>query len=95
MKGKKLPDLFVQFKDGVAWGTYYKRENGKDDGDKFTVARYTPAKPAKQCRWKELPPEPGEKIRLFETCVTGESRSLIFSGGQFCSDCGGKIKVTR
>ena len=54
MKGKKLPDLFVQFKDGVAWGTYYKREHGKDDGDKFTVARYTPAKPAKVCRMRRV-----------------------------------------
>ena len=74
----------------VERGTYYKREHGKEDGDKYTIVRYTHAKPAKVCVWVQ------DKASIatngHTACGWWMDRDSQFN---FCPRCGGKIKVKR
>jgi len=89
-KKPKLPELFVQFKDGVAWGTFYKREHGKDDGDKYTVHRYAPVQKPKVCVWT-----PAELSTLGTHKSSCNWWVTLGRGYVACPYCGGKIKVAR
>jgi len=57
------------------------------------AVRYTPAKPAKLCRWSMQPATPDLPAPLWDTgCGHDGARSWEYV---YCGYCGGKIKVKR
>ena len=95
MKGKKLPDLWVGFRQGTAWEVFYQKPAIKNPGVEYTTARYTPAKPAKVCRWTPHKRQPGNWILQCEGERNPTEISPYRFNYKFCPYCGGKIKVVR
>lgn len=84
MKGKKLPNVWVLIMPGGRPASVSKTKF--DFGDIGEEVRYTPAKPAKVCRW----------VRDEDsTFSTGCDRLGLNIHGLYCQKCGGKIKVKR
>jgi len=83
MKGKKLPVVWVELdeeSDGCLV-PYAVRPYAS-----VGAVRYTPAKPAKLCRWRR------DEDSTFST---GCDRLGLNIHGLYCQKCGGKIKVAR
>jgi len=81
----KLPKLWVEFKNGVAWGTYYKKPAEQFRG-KNEYHQYAPVQPPKRCVWEA---RPGATLGDHKTkCGWWMTRDERFG---FCPNCGGRI----
>lgn len=83
MKGKKLPKRIWIVADSLGW---YACAIKPRPAINTVIRNYTPAKPAKVCRWRR------DEDSTFST---GCDRLGLNIHGLYCQKCGGKIKVAR
>lgn len=84
----KLPKVWVEFKDGVAWGTYYHRPAQQFRGES-EFYQYAPVQKPKVCVWTE----DEEYWRI--GCNKTTDGPYQIEAHSYCPYCGGKIKVTK
>lgn len=67
----KLPKVWVEFKEGVAWGTYYHRPATQYRG-KSEFHQYAPVQKPRVCVWRGVPGS-----NLSDTIAMGDARAIL------------------